>query len=359
MTDFDRRADVLSRQLSRRGFIKVAAAMSFLAGCRAANPQPTPTPATLPTNTSTPQSTTTRGPSPTPTVSQRGPDELSKVVHTHHAGVWNDEELAPQAIGQMLDASVTELTGLSDASEAWATLFDPSERIAIKVSTISSSDFWTHVPLVMAVTECLQNVGVPAEQIVVFDRATGELRTAGFPINPDGPGVRCYGTDEDYSGSWSVLNAEVMLSDILLNCDALINMPILKGHIFAGCTFAMKSHYGTIDNAPSLHRPIGPAIAGLNALPPIRDRTRLIIGDMLTICTQDWHRAEIGDSILMSADPVAHDMIGLQKLCEVITSQGGSATGTMNTATWWLEQGAELGLGANDPDDIDLVEVSL
>ena len=357
MTGFDQRADVSSKRLSRRGFIKVAAAVGFLTGCRTANPQPTPTTSIPPTSTPPPQSTATS--SPTPTVSQGGPDELSRVVHTHHAGVWDDEELAPQAIRQMLDVSVAELTGLSDASEAWATLFDPSERIAIKVSTISSSDFWTHVPLVMAVTECLQNVGVPAEQIVVFDRATGELRAAGFPINQDGPGVRCYGTDENYSGRWSVLNVEVMLSDILLNCDALINVPILKGHILAGCTFAMKSHYGIINNAPNLHRPIGPAIAGVNALPPIRDRTRLIIGDMLTICTQDWHRAATGHSILMSADPVAHDTIGLQELCEVITSRGGSATGTMNTATWWLEQGAELGLGTNALDEIDLVEVSL
>ena len=66
-----------------------------------------------------------------------------------------------------------------------------------------------------------------------------------------------------------------------------------------------------------------------------------------------------GDSILMSTDPVAHDMVGLQELCKVITSQGGNTTGTMNTAIWWLEQGTELGLGIHDLDNIELLEVVL
>jgi hypothetical protein len=264
-----------------------------------------------------------------------------------------------QVLRQMLDASITELTELDNSSAAWASLFDPAERIAIKVNTISSSDSWTHVPLVMAVTGALQDAGVPAGQITIFDRSTGELRDAGYPINREGPGVRCYGSDGNYTGGWTVLDREVGLSDILLDCDALINVPVLKGHTVAGCTFAMKNHYGTIDNAPSFHRPIGPAIAGLNALQPIRGRTRLIIGDMLTICTQDWSRAETGDSILMSFDPVAHDRVGVQRLGEVLTARGSNATGAINTALWWLEEGTALGLGVHDLDSIELLEGAL
>jgi hypothetical protein len=259
----------------------------------------------------------------------------------------------------MLDASIAQLTGLSDAAEAWSTLFDPSERIAIKVNTISSSDFWTHVPLVMAVTECLQDLGTPAEHIVIFDRSSSELKNAGYPVNQFEAGVLCYGTDGNYTGGWRLLDNDLMLSDILLDCDALINMPILKGHSIAGCSFAMKNHYGTIDRAARFHRPIGPAIAGLNALEPIRDRTRLIIGDNLAICTKNWSRASTGDSILMSFDPVAHDSIGVQVLGEVLASQGSSAAAAMNTSLWWLEQADELGLGIHDLHTIELREISL
>ncbi|MCP4542838.1 MAG: DUF362 domain-containing protein [Chloroflexi bacterium] len=333
------------RGVSRRDFLKIAAATGLLAGCSPIR-QPDITPTSVPTVTSAPTNT------PMPELN------VSKVVHARHASVWDDDILVPEAIRQMLDSSITTLTGLNDPGKAWATLFDPGERIAIKVNTINSSNFWTHTPLVMAVAECLQGIGIPDEQIIIFDRSTGELRSAGFPVNQNGPGVRCYGTDGNYTAGWTLLDTNIVLSDILLNCDALINIPILKGHSLAGCTFAMKNHYGTIDNAPRFHRPIGPAIAGLNALQPIRDRTRLIIGDMLTICTQDWRIAVTGDSILMSVDPVAHDTVGLQELVDVITSQGKSVTGTMNTATWWLEQGAELGLGIHNLDNIELVKVA-
>jgi len=290
---------------------------------------------------------------------------LSKVVRARHAGVWDGEALAPEAIRQMLNASITELTGLNDAGAAWASLFDPGERIAIKVNAFRNSIIWTHVPLVMAVTECLQEVGVPAEQIVIFDYYTSELEEAGYPVNEDGPGVRCYGTDSDYTAGWTVTDIGTELSDILLNCDALINMPVLKAHMISGITFAMKNHYGTLRRPESLHRNIGRAIAELNALPPVEDRTRLIIGDVLTACLRYansypyWESDFTGDSILMSFDPVAHDTVGLQTLSQLLTDDGGNPAAITGMATPCLESGAELGLGANDLDNIDLVEVSL
>ncbi len=260
----------------------------------------------------------------------------------------------------MLNTSITKLTGTDDAGKAWAALFSPDERIAIKVNTIATSRFWTHVPLVMAVTECLQEAGIPAGQIIIFDRYTSELEGAGYSINKDGPGVRCYATDRNYTAGWKLVGFDIQLSDILFNCDALINMPILKHHTVSGCTFAMKNHYGTFDRPGHFHQGrIGRAIAELNALPPIRDRTRLIIGDALTVCTGGWHRAVTWDSILIGFDPVAHDTVGLQVLIETRSSEGLNSTAVTNMANRWLENAVELGLGTNNPDHIELIEVGL
>jgi len=290
----------------------------------------------------------------------RTPDVLSKVVRARHAGVWDGDALVPQAIRQMLDTSITELTGLADATEAWASLFDPGERIAIKVNTIQSSSFWTHVPLAMAVTECLQEVEVPAEQIIIFDRYTLELEGAGYPVNKDGPGVRCHGTDLAYTMNWTMMDTEIGLSDILLNCDALINVPVLKQHGMSGISFAMKNHYGTIDKPERFHEGrIAQGIAELNGLQPIRDRTRLIIGDALMIVKRGWHSAVTGDSILMSFDPIAHDTTGLQLYGEAMASEGDNPEIAARLANPWLENGAGLGLGINDLDSIELVEVTL
>jgi len=146
-----------------------------------------------PQPTSTATSTVTPSPAPTatrsrPEVIRVYPEAASKVVHTRHAGVWSGESLEPDALRQMLDASITELTGLNDAGEAWGALFQPHERVAIKVNAFRNSLIWTHAPLVMATTEALQDVGVGADQIVVFDCLTRELETAGYSVNKDGAG---------------------------------------------------------------------------------------------------------------------------------------------------------------------------
>lgn len=352
---YNRRDSPRPQGISRREFIKLAAMAGLLAGCgpiEQLGAKPTSTPAATPTPT--------KAPPPTPSVP-------NKVVHTHHAGVWNGDGLVPGALRQMLDASITELTGLNDAGEAWASLFHPGERIAIKVNAFGNSIIWTHVPLVMAVTERLQEAGIPAEQIVIFDSTTGELEEAGFPINQDGPGVRCYGTDRKYAEGWEIASRSTRLSDVLLSCNALINMPVLKSHTLSGITFAMKNHYGTIPNPQDFHlgSRINRGMAELNALPPIKDRTRLIIGDVLEACLRyknsypywsaDWR----GDSILMSFDPVAHDTVGLQVFSQLFTEKGGSPAAAVAKTNPWLKSGVELGLGTNDLDNIELAELAL
>jgi len=332
------------RGISRREFLKLAAAAGLLAGCRS-----TVSPAERRAG-----------------IMKIYPDRPSKVVRARHAGVWNGDALAPQAIRQMLDASITELTGLNDARQAWAVLFDSTERIAIKVNAFRNSIIWTHVPLVMAVTECLQEAGVPAEQIVIFDYYTSELEEAGFPVNKDGPGVRCYGTDVSYTEGFQVVETPIKLSNIVVNCDALINMPILKSHMIAGISFAMKNHYGTLENPAALHygKYIDRGMAELNALPPIKERTRLIIGDTLTANIRYrnswpyWREAVTGDALLMSFDPVAHDTVGLQTFVQLLTADGGDTASATARATPWLAGGAEVGLGTDDMSHIELVEIT-
>jgi hypothetical protein len=417
VTESDRRDSACPRGISRRHFIKLATAAGLIAGC-APVPQPAPTwtgepdvttgvatatdtpaPTSSPTATATPMPTDTPAPTaiPAPTVHIRRPDIIktypdvpSKVVQAHHAGVWtgtprggraDNDLLVPEVLRQMLDTLIAELTGLHDGREAWAALFNPDERIAIKVNTLGFSGvapFWTHVPLAMAVTECLQEAGVPAEQIFLYDITTSDLEGAGYSINRDGPGVRCYGTAESWRDrkkqggrmywdtnafvrGWDLSGHEVGLSDILLHCDALINMPRLSDHSLSGITFAMKNHYGTFDSAAAFHVPetFRRAVVELNALPPIRDRTRLIVGDALVVV--GWGEAVTGDSILMSFDPVATDTVALQLYLDAWPSgsEGLMPDSVVGRATPWLENAARLGLGTNDPDHMDLVEVNL
>ena len=262
----------------------------------------------------------------------------------------------------MLDASITKLTGLADAPAAWRALFAPNERIAIKVNTVQFGLFWTHVPLVMAVVERLQDAGVPAEQVVIYDRASSDLVGGGFSLNRDGPGVRCYGTDLKYTRRWEILGTTVGLSEILLGCDALINMPILKTHIIdgGGLTFALKNHYGTFDQPSNFHNErMLTGLPALNALAPIRERTRLIVGDTLKVVQQSAYDAFDGDSICMSFDPVAHDAIGLQILTALQAANNIRSEATRQPAVTWLQNAADLGIGTNRTDKIEFIEQTL
>ncbi len=393
-----------SRKIPRRDFLKMAATAALLAGCRTKPAQvtpmssptdasvdtpppadtPTPAPTDAPTNTPTPANTPTRAPTrtprptstvvPTPTTVARKvelvkvyPEVQSQVVHTHHAGVWGGDDLVPNALREMLNASITQLTGLKDAREAWRALFAPEERIAIKVNAFRNSVIWTHMPLVMAVTDALQDAGMPAENLVIFDYYTRELEEVGYTVNRDGPGVRCYGTDRDYTSGWRIVDTAIELSDVLLSCDALINMPVLKSHRIAGLTFALKNHYGTLSHPERFHRGdrIDWGMPELNALPAIKDRTRLIIGDMLEACLRYnnaypyWEADLRGDAILMSFDPVAHDAVGFEVFKTLLDADGGNASAAAHKVAAWLGNATELGLGTHDPAHMDVVEVTL
>jgi len=160
-----------------------------------------------------------------------------------------------------------------------------------------------------------------------------------------------------------IMDTNVRLSEILMNCHALINVPILKVAMLreVGMTFAMKNHYGTFDRPADFHgERFQRGVAELNALPPIKDRTRLIIGDALTAKTHQGSQAVgAGNAVLVSFDPVAHDTIGLQMTGEALVAAGRDPTAATTAASRWLANGAELGLGTDDVENIDLVEVKL
>jgi hypothetical protein len=318
------------------------------------------------TATPTTRAAATLTATPLPEIIRFFPDVPSKVIQTHLSGVWSDKTLLPGALRQMLDASITKLTGLNDARAAWAALFKPGEKIAIKVNTFRNSLIWTHVPLVLAVTDSLQAAGIPPEQITIFDYQTSELATAGYTVNADAPGVRCTGMDANYSAAPTDVNgSHINLANILKECDALINIPVLKSHMLAGITFAMKNHYGSFYYPDKLHGDQMRGVAALNALPEIKDRTRLIIGDALAANLRYsnswpyWREDWTGDSIFMSFDPLAHDTLGLQLLAHELEKAGGNPAGLLGMAAPAMQSALELGLGTNDLAHMEVIEQTI
>jgi len=365
-------------RFSRRDFLRLATAGAgtVVAGplLQACGPKP---PAATPTATSVPPTATA---TPLPTSASGLPGlvkvypavSASRVVQTHHSGAWTDptskdKTLVPEVLRKMLDASIAKLTGMDDAKAAWAALFRPGEKIAIKVNAFSNSIIWTHVPLVTEVTNSLQDAGIKAEDITIYDNRTVELTRAGFTVNPDGPGVRCVGIDSNYEQeSTQVMTRQINLGSVLKNCDALINIPVLKSHMMSGVSFAMKNHFGSY-NAPALLHSVNlQEISALNAIPEIKNRTRLIVGDALAANLRFansfpyWQEDWVGDSIFMSFDPVAHDQVGLNLMVKELEKLGmGSPAALIGMSNAYLNYAVELGLGTRDAANIELIEQTL
>jgi uncharacterized protein (DUF362 family) len=207
------------------------------------------------------------------------------------------------------------------ALAAWRRIAGPRDTVGLKVNTLGGRGISTHVDLVAAVCDRLQQAGVPAANIIVWDRDTDEMERAGFRIIVGGNGVQCYGTDrvgyEDDLSVWGSVGSR--LSRILTrSCTVLINLPVLKDHDGAGVTIALKNMYGAIHN-PNKYHPDGcdPYVADLNMLPEIRSRQKLVICDAITAMYEggpafkpehSWN----ADSLILSQDPVALDFAGWQ-----------------------------------------------
>jgi len=102
-------------------------------------------------------------------------------------------------------------------------------------------------------------------------------------------------------------------------------------------------------------------LAESSTLPPIRDRTRWIVGDVLSASFRDpdWRPDWVGDSVSMSSDPVAHDAVRLQTFRKLLGGDRRAARVANSMATLWLANGTDLGLRTNHLQHIDLVDTAL
>jgi uncharacterized protein (DUF362 family) len=268
----------------------------------------------------------------------------------------------------LLDRAVQALFNRDRPIEAWRMLVRPGESVGLKVNTLGGRGIASNLQLVEAICERLQEAGIKAGDIVVWDRDTEEMEHAGFHIATGGNGVQCFGTDRvDYEQELVAYGSVgSRLSKILTRrSNFLINVPVLKDHDGAGVTIALKNMYGVIHN-PNKYHPNGcnPYIADLNMLPEIRTRMRLTICDATTAMydggpgfkpEHSWHY----NSLLVSQDPVALDYTGWQIIERKRAEKGLKTLEAEERAPHYITTAAdkEHRLGTNDPRRITTVEV--
>lgn len=269
-------------------------------------------------------------------------------------------------VRELLAKAVISFTGTKTEDEAWKKLFKPTDVVGLKINCLLGIGASTRPEVTMAVAEGIMKAGVKPENIIIWDRSNADLAKSGYTINVDGPGVRCYGTDpvagyDDQpmqSGSFNGRLSKILTQRIT----ALVNIPILKDHAFAGITLAMKNHYGSHHNPFNHHGGNCVAAADLNTLAPIREKTRLIVGDLLRPqCNAGpMARAQFQwdfGGIMVGTDPVAFDTVGLQILEARRKEMGLPTLEEAGRPPKHVSTAAKLGIGQGDPAKIKIVRV--
>ena len=302
-------------------------------------------------------------------------DKASRLVVIKHADATDDQFAGkPDIVKRMVDRAVCELAGKDSVADAWRTFIKPADVVGMKVNAAGAGVVWTQPCVVAAIIEGLVAAGVNENNILVWDRSDSSLTDVGYKINDTTQGARCYGTDHarQVSGAAAeihetngvdVAGKQVFFSRILTNeITALINVPVVKDHVIAGMTCAMKNNFGSIKNPRDLHpNACDPYLGALNASPPIRDKTRLILVDGLTGLYNGgprgkpewrWHL----NCIAATRDPVATDAWALRTIEQIRAEKGMSPIGDRAK---YVASAAKTGLGIDDLSRVDLVERDL
>ena len=267
----------------------------------------------------------------------------------------------------LVDRAMQALFDRDNPIKTWKKLVRPGETVGLKVNALGGRGFCSN-PLVEAICERLQEAGIKANDIVVWDRDTDELERAGFHVSTGGNRLQCFGTDRvDYEQEL-VMHGSVgsRLSKILTQrCNVLINVPVLKDHDGAGVTIALKNMYGVIHN-PNKYHPNGcdPYIADLNMLPEIKSKMRLTICDATTASYEGGpgYKPEYSwknNALIVSQDPVALDYTGWQIIERKRAEKGLKTLESDGRAPRYIATAADAQhrLGTNDPRRIAVVEV--
>ncbi len=273
-----------------------------------------------------------------------------------------DAKVDRKILDGVLGEGMAKLAGTSEA-DAWSRFFQPNDIVGLKVNTAFGQSIAVHLDLIWTIIDGLKTAGVKEDNIYVWDWNDVSLTRAAYPLN-DGGGVKFVSAERDgYADppiSQGVFNGRLcrILAETIT---ALINVPILKDHRLSGVTIGMKNHYGSIDNPREHHdNTCDPAIADLNCVPAIRDKTRLIVCDAVRPLAEggprdnDAYRWDYG-GLLLSSDPVALDYWGWRIIEERRRIIGVQALANIGREPTWIASASDRGLGTNDPSRIEVL----
>jgi uncharacterized protein (DUF362 family) len=241
-------------------------------------------------------------------------------------------------VKRMLEQGMQELTGEKSAKAAWARFVEPNDIVGIKINPSGAPACCSSPEILREIIAGVQSAGVPARNIVVYDRYSYEIDIGSYQtLLPTG--VRILGIQDgfaDHSGyddkvycqanffaEWETRS--YMASIVSRELTKIINVPTMKDHSASGVTGCLKNlGYGTFNNVARSHQApfsfTNPLIGVMCSVEPLRSKAVLHIMDGMR---QVWHGGPLtqvpnfifqAGTLLIGTDPVAIDSIELRSI---------------------------------------------
>ncbi|HEY1676159.1 MAG TPA: DUF362 domain-containing protein [Candidatus Sulfotelmatobacter sp.] len=262
-----------------------------------------------------------------------------RVVEVRDPNAIVRNRISQPIVRRLLNQTMAELTGQKSPKDAWAMFIDPKDVVGIKINPSGAPACCSSPEVVREIISSLQAVGVPRQNIFVYDRYAYEIDVGSYqallPV-----GVRIVGIQDAFSnvgtgyeptvycdaaffGEWETRS--FMASIVANDVTKIINVPTMKDHSASGVTGALKNlAYGTFNNVGRTHRAphsfTNPLVGLMCTVEPLRSKAVLHIMDGMR---QVWHGGpltQVQDFIeqpgllLVSTDPVAMDTVELEAI---------------------------------------------
>ena len=327
-----------------------------------------------------------------------------RVVQLSDARSIAGNRVSQPVVRQMLEQGMKELTGESSVRAAWAKFVEPRDVVGIKINPSGAPACCSSPELVREIVSAVKSVGVPTENIVVYDRFGYEMDIGSYQLLMP-PGIRVVSVQgdrldaagydanvycqADFFGEWETRS--YMASIVAGGVDKIINVPTLKDHSASGVTGSLKNiGYGTFNNVARSHRApysfTNPLIGVMCSVEPLRSKAVLNIMDGTRMV---WHGGPLTQNqdfiyqagiLMLSTDPVAMDTIELEIIekkrrdegapsvwernQKSITSNNGEFYHDATKNLYYRQPGhiaaaGKLGLGVSDLKQIDHREVRM
>lgn len=316
----------------------------------------------------------------------RGPKSPARVVIVEDAQSIENFNPRPEVIRQMVGSGVRRLTGKTKNFDAWRSLVSPKDRVGLKVFASPGANSGTRKAVVAAVIQQLRDVGVPATNIIVWDRQLLDLRLAGFFDLAEQYGVRIaassdagydetkfYDTallgrlvfgDHEFGRKGNGVGRKSFVSKLVTQeMTKIISITPLLNHNVVGVSGNLYGlAMGSVDNILRFEADrdrLFTAVPELCALPVLGDRVVLNIVDAL-VCQYEGgehgllHYSTILGELRFSLDPVALDVLSLQELDrQRKTVKKGEAENYMEL----YRNASLLEIGLSDPRKIKIERI--